>query len=245
MNSLERLIGILDLFGGTPGILTADDLHARLGYTRSTLYRYLKILTDAGLLASYHGVGFALGPRIIELNATIVSSDPLIRSSKLAMQTLALQHGCVALLCRRFKDKVLCVHQEEGAEGLTTYYQVGQARSLVRGAASRVILANLPAATLRKVYQADPASFADAGLGADLVSVRRRLRRIREARHDVSIGEVMPGITAVAAPVLDGAANVIGSLCLSLPQAPAGEGRLRGIAEQVIDVAERVGQTLG
>ena len=53
LNSLERLIGILDVFEEAPGVFTAEQLHDRLGYTRSTMYRYLKTLSDAGLLTSY------------------------------------------------------------------------------------------------------------------------------------------------------------------------------------------------
>ena len=48
MKSLERMLGILDLFEGSSPEWTVDELHDALGYTRSTLYRYLKILTEIG-----------------------------------------------------------------------------------------------------------------------------------------------------------------------------------------------------
>ena len=48
-NSLERMVGVLDLFEESPSGWTFDRIHSRLGYTRSTLYRYLKILSDAEL----------------------------------------------------------------------------------------------------------------------------------------------------------------------------------------------------
>ena len=82
MKSLERMLGILDLFEGSSPEWTVDELHDALGYTRSTLYRYLKILTDAGFLAALPDIGYTLGPRIIELDYKIRTRDRLILASK-------------------------------------------------------------------------------------------------------------------------------------------------------------------
>ena len=244
MNSLERLIGILDIFEEEPGIFTAEQLHERLGYTRSTLYRYLKTLADAGLLTSFHGEGFMLGPRVIELHAAMIKRDPLILSSRPVMQMLSRQFKGVSLLCRRFRDKVLCVHQEAVNDDMPTCYQIGMPRSLVHGAASRVILANLGPSHVRRIYDDHAQAFSAAGIGEDLLNVRRHLRRIRERGYDIGSGEVNGGITAIAAPVLDGGANVIGSLCISVPQAKVPADQITAIAEEVMQAAEAVGHAI-
>ena len=57
-NSLERMVALLDLFEESPSGWTFERIHSRLGYTRSTLYRYLKILSDAELLSSLPEAGF-------------------------------------------------------------------------------------------------------------------------------------------------------------------------------------------
>jgi DNA-binding transcriptional ArsR family regulator len=41
---------------------TPDELMAALGYSRPTLYRYLKTLKEAGFLTSMPSGGFTLGP---------------------------------------------------------------------------------------------------------------------------------------------------------------------------------------
>ncbi|MGV6874227.1 helix-turn-helix domain-containing protein, partial [Pseudochelatococcus sp. B33] len=52
------MLGLLDLFDTEDNYvaLSFDEIHARVGYTRSTLYRYLKALSDAGLLSSLPGL---------------------------------------------------------------------------------------------------------------------------------------------------------------------------------------------
>ena len=98
MTSLERMIGILDLFEGQKIEWTIEDLSAHLGLTRSTLYRYLKVLTDAGLLTSLPDIGYMLGPRIAELDFHMRQFDPLIgaKDSEFSKQLSARQGATFA-----------------------------------------------------------------------------------------------------------------------------------------------------
>ena len=100
--SLERMIRPLGLFEKPAQRWTFDQIHTRLGHSRSTLYCYLKILTDAEILSSLPGVGFTL--------------------------------------CRRSRDKVLCIHQEQTRVGFRSTYGRGRVFPLLRGAASRMTL---------------------------------------------------------------------------------------------------------
>ena len=81
-NSLERMLQVVDLIEASESPVLPDDLMARLDLTRSTLYRYLKTLSEAELITSFPGVGFALGPRIAELDFRMRNRDPLIIASR-------------------------------------------------------------------------------------------------------------------------------------------------------------------
>lgn len=244
MNSLARLIRILDLFDASPGLQTAEQLHAALGYSRSTLYRYLKVLTDAGLLASFHGDGYSLGPRIVELNALIMTRDPLILATLSIMETLAIRYHGTALLCRRFKDRVLCVHQIADEGACRPSFEIGRSRHLTQGASSRIILANLGSAMVRRFYLADPGQFAESGLGQDLNSVRRTLRKMRETAYLCEPCLTGNGALAIAAPIVDGGATVIGSLTLLVPESSLSLERLETIGATVARSAEEAGQAI-
>ena len=151
-------------------------------------------------------------------------SDPLITASRPVMAELVDEIPGIALLCRRYRGLVLCVHQEQGgnAQFISTYER-GRARPMLRGAASRIILANMPAPALRKLHEASGPDFVQAGLGADLPEVRASLRVIRQRGYDVTVGDLNQGVTGVAAPVFDGRDVVLGSLSVTLgsPDVPA------------------------
>ena len=234
MKSLERMMAILDYFEGDTIEWTMEALHAELGYTRSTLYRYLKVLTDAGLLTSLSDVGYTLGPRIAELDYQMRERDPLINASRPVMTALVDEIPGIALLCRRYRDRVLCVHQEQGTQSFQSNYERGLARPLLKGAASRIILAFMPALMIRKLYEASGEAFAEAGLGASLTEVRAALRVIRQTGWDISAGHVTPGVTGIAAPIFDRRNNVLGSLSLTLGQPGLSHDRALSVADRVM-----------
>ena len=245
MKSLEKMIGILDLFEGADMEWTPEAMAERLDLKRSTLYRYLKVLTDAGLLTSLPGVGFMLGPRIVELDYRMRQSDPLINASRPVMAELVAEVPGIALLCRRYRSLVLCVHQEIGAgASFRSTYERGRARPLLRGAASRIILANLPAAVLRKVHEAGPQEFVQAGLGRDFSEVRAILRAIRQRGFDVTVGDLNQGVTGVAAPILDSRGIVLGSLSVTLGETDVAPERIAFVADRVSFCARILSKTI-
>lgn len=234
MTSLERMINILDLFDGSRMEWAIEDLHARLGLTRSTLYRYLKVLTDAGLLTSLPDIGYTLGPRIAELDYQMRQRDPMIVAARPVMAQLVETVPGIALLCRRYRDRVLCVHQEQNTQTFQSNYERGKSRPLLRGAASRIILANMPLAAIRKLHAAQAADFEAAGYGASLDTARAILRDIRQQGWDSTAADVTPGVTGIAAPVFDRRGSVLGSLSITVGQAQLAQDRLRTIADRVV-----------
>lgn len=233
MQGTEKVIAILDLFLGRAFEWTVEDMQAELGIPRSTLYRYLKRLTDAGYLTALPSLGYALGPKVIALDYQVRRSDPLIRAAEPAMEELAQRFGGIALLCRAYDDTVLCVHQVAATNTFSSNYERGRARPLLRGAASLVILAELPPAQLRRIHSQDPEAFQAAGLGETLDAVRQTLARISARGWAATSGAVKPGVSGVAAAVFDSQLRVIGSLSVTLPRPDLPLQAQARVAEQV------------
>jgi DNA-binding IclR family transcriptional regulator len=229
----RKMLRILDLIEDSAGPVSTDAMLEQLVFTRSTLYRYLKILTETGLITSLPDAGFTLGPRIAELDYKMRQRDPLLAASQSLMVELAQSEQGVALLCRRYRDRVLCIHQERGKVAFRSNYTRGLARPLFRGAASRIILAHLNAATVNRLQAEFSQQFADCGLGATQPEVRATLSRIRRAGWDITEAQVTPGVMGVAAPLLDLRGDILGSLSLTIPVRERGEGEIRRLVERV------------
>lgn len=229
----RKMLRILDLIEDSPEPVTTETMLEQLGFTRSTLYRYLKILGETGLITSLPDAGFTLGPRIVELDYKMRQRDPLIAAAQPLMIELARSERGVALLCRRFKDRVLCIHQERGEVAFRSNYTRGLPRPLFRGAASRVILAHLSPAAIGRLQAEASDAFAGAGLGDGPAEVRLALRRIRAAGWDLTEAQVTPAVMGVAAPLLDRGGEVLGSLSLTLPARERSEPERQRLGERI------------
>ena len=228
------MLRVLDVIEESDAPVSSDAMLQILGFTRSTLYRYLKILSSAGLITSLPGAGYSFGPRVTELDYQMRNHDPLIIASRPVMAELVRQTPGIALLCRIYRDKVLCVHQERGTTGFSSTYERGRARPLTRGAASRIILANLAPRVVSRLFQVCPQSFKDGRLGDALVAIKARLKEIRQRGWDVTEGQITRGVTGVAAPVFDQRGLVLGSLSLTVGRVRLSQTELKEIADRVV-----------
>jgi DNA-binding IclR family transcriptional regulator len=214
------MFDILDLFSVETPTLYVEDIAARLAFTRSMAYRYMKELSDAGLVAPVGRGSYALGPRILELERQLHLSDPLLQAAIPEMQGLAkADPGSVFLLCGLYRDKVLCTHHE-GPEALLDRGRripIQRARGLpfplFVGAASLAILAYLPPHQIRSLFLRHHGDIAQVGLGNDWDAFRIALAQIRRAEYVRTSAHINRRLVAVAAPtIVDD--QVLGSLTL-------------------------------
>ena len=245
MNSLEKMLSLLDVFTPAAPVWSTEDLIRYSACSRSTCYRYIKVLQGAGFVTPVAKGSYILGPRIIELDRHVRLCDPVYAAGGPPMRRLAARTGHSALLCVLFSDTVMCVREEIVADAPAGLFSRGQKRPLFSGAASKVILANLPAHQLRSLFAKHRKSIAAAGLGADWESFRKALRQIRQDAYCTSTGEFLPGIIGVAAPLFNGAGNVLGSLGIAMAASSVKRAELPALAKSVIKAAQDASARIG
>ncbi|MDP3669074.1 MAG: IclR family transcriptional regulator [Telluria sp.] len=231
--SPEKLIEILELFEEEHLHWTPEQMMERLQCPRSTLYRYLRVLTNAGLVMSLSNTGYTLGPRIVEMDYMMRSSDPLITNGRPLLQALVKEIAGVALLCRFYKDRVLCVHQESSASEIHSSYERGRAMPITVGATSRVILAHLKLPQLRQLFDQRSSGSSRNESNKSFEELQEDLREIRQLGYCLSRGEVTPGVVGVAAPVFDSENMIIGSLSIVVSKTVFSERRQPFITDRV------------
>lgn len=218
----DRTISVLKLFTLERPAWTVERLATALGVSASSAYRYVAVLTEAGLLTGAGGGAYVLGPAFIQYDRQIQLTDPLLQVSRPVMEEILrfAPPGSTVLLCRLFGETVLCMHQVAGRLANDPLsYERGRPMPLFRGATSKVILAWLSSREARRIFEAHRAEIAAAGLGADWTGFRAALGRIRRAGHEVSHAELDAGRTGIAVPILDEGRRVLGSLSFVIPAA--------------------------
>lgn len=243
-NSLERLQAVLEVFTEDRLEWTPEEMMEALGYSRPTLYRYLKILKSAGLLTSMPNTGFTLGPKIVELDYLLRKSDALILHGLPHLEFLTSQYSCTALLVRWYGDKILCVDSRSSIKNPVTSYARGRPMPLGRGAIGRSIVAFLPKRHLVPLIEKTMADMAAVGLGNTLDDVQESLKRVRKTGFAVAYGEVTPGVVGIAAPVFDAGRSPIASVCVTISGSLVNGTAIDQIGQQVRHAGSEISAAL-
>ncbi|WP_223838842.1 IclR family transcriptional regulator [Saccharopolyspora pogona] len=206
------MLHVLQLFSeAEPEWSTAAIIEA-LETSRSTGYRYIKTLHEAGLLSTVRNGYYTLGPRIIEMDLQIRVTDPLLLASHGVLEDLVDKIGHSALLCTAYRDSVLCVGECRAPDSPANRFSRGQRRPLFQGATSKVILAHLPHHRLKAIYPRQRKEIENAGLGSSWSDFRTTLGQIKKDGYLLTMGEFNPGVYGVAAPVLTDQKTALGSV---------------------------------
>lgn len=212
MNSLDKMLSILDEFD--ENTLTIDIARAaeRCGSSRASTYRYLQALTRAGLLTPASGGTYTVGSRVIELEMLKRENDPLLRAGRHLIRFSSEELKLNLMLCSYYGDKVLCADFAWTDHSIPEIYKPGRPMPIFKGAMAKVILASLSVTQLKSIYTHNAALIEKSSLGSDLDGFLARMAEIREAEYCITHAEVFDGLVGIASPVHDADRRVLGSV---------------------------------
>lgn len=245
MNKFSRMIDVLDLFSEEDSLLTAEDIAARLQLSRTTAFRYVKELNAVGFLANYSG-RYSLGARIITLDYRIRQSDPVLGAARPIMKQLTAETGCSAILCRMYNDEVINVYDEPGyIDPNLNVSSRGIPLPLFRGSASKVMLANLPARRLKRIYDNHRDDDDVRAQGPEWAAFKAYYARIRQTGHYISHHELDPHTVGIGAPIIVPSLGAVGVISLVFSSDRLAMLNTDGLASRVKELSAQVGCGLG
>jgi DNA-binding IclR family transcriptional regulator len=213
MNSLSRMLDVLNLFTPDQPVIDIEVVCSQLGYAPASAYRYVRELARVGLLVRLPR-GYALGPRVIELEQHMTRFDPLLASSRDLVDDLVAQTGLELLISELYGSTVITILQKSGADEHGLNFGRGTPMDLFRSATSRVILAYLLPRQLRRLFDnAQPQELARTG--ATWKEFSKSMLQIRKDGYCVSRGELDPDKSGIAAPIFDEKQRILGSITLA------------------------------
>jgi DNA-binding IclR family transcriptional regulator len=242
MSGPNRLLGVLQLFENGDHVWTVEEIGQELGISVSTAYRLVRELVKAGFLDPVTGAGYTLGPAFIRYDRILRQSDSLTRIAGPIMRTLLSEtsQSATAVLCRRFKDCVMCVHEVRSENSRAQIsYERGVAMPMFFGATSKAILAQLPDRLLRRIYLANENKIRQSLPTQDWITFKNQLREIRRAGFAITEAEVSPGPIGVAAPISRGD-QVVASVSLIIAANGCNRKRAEKLVPAVIDAATKI-----
>lgn len=198
-------IALLQLLATKATPQRGANLARELGLPRSTTYRLLGVLADAGLVShDAEDRRFGLGPAAYELGSAYTRQAPLQRVALPAVRSFVDRTGQNAHLAVLHGCDVLYVIEERAPERPMLVTDVGVRLPATLTASGLVMLAHLPSAQVRALFPGRDDFVQRNGAGpTSLTALRSELAQVRARGYAQENGTVTKGLASVAACVLD------------------------------------------
>jgi DNA-binding IclR family transcriptional regulator len=212
IQSVEIASRILAAMADALQPLPLKDLARRSGMPAAKVHRYLVSLTRTKLVAQDSVDGrYSIGPGAIALGLAGLHSVDAVRIASSCLGDLRDASGETAVLAIWSGTEPVIIRIEESSRPVFMNVRVGSTVPLLRSAVGLVFAAYRSEEEMRGLIAKERRTIGPArGKG----TVEERLARARRLGLGMVDGDLVPGVTALAAPIFDHRARIVASVAL-------------------------------
>jgi DNA-binding IclR family transcriptional regulator len=214
IQSVEIASRILAAMAQAAQPLQLKDMARRCEMPAAKIHRYLVSLTRTSLVVQDEADGrYSIGPAAIALGLAGLHSVDVVRIAAAALAELRDESGETAVLATWSKTGPVIIRIEDSARPVFMNVRVGSTLPVLKSAVGRIFAAYLPNGEAAPLIAKEQRRSRSAGRGkempADAILAATR-------RHGVAAveGDLVPGVTALAAPIFDHRARLVASIAL-------------------------------
>lgn len=239
MGAVLKACTLLGHFSADQPAWTLNDLTTASGMNKTTVFRLMATLVQAGWVDRTDEGAYRVAMPVFEIGSAALAKLDIRSAAKPFMTDLAGAFGNTAYLMVPAEQGAVCIDLLEGRNSLVVAgINVGSVMPYHAAAGPIVMLAHSTA-------------LRDKWLGADLPAITERtitdpgklaehLDEITEAGYSLSNSDYLPGVAAVAAPILGRNGAVVASISVG-GRAEEFEGAaLAAKIEKVCDAGVRI-----
>jgi DNA-binding IclR family transcriptional regulator len=217
----------------------ASELAAAVGVPAPAVEPIVAALERHGLVQRDGAGRVAPGPGALRFARSGVGRADLVEHAGPSMRRLADESGETVNLMVPTAGGTEAIAQEDGRHLLGATSWIGRDVPDHASAAGKVFLAHGVSEVRPRLERLTPRTLVDrAALEEDLAAVRER-------GYATLVDELEPGLSVVAAPVLDAGGDVVAALAVSGPTTRLPPHRLAVLGRLAIEQADAVSERLG
>jgi DNA-binding IclR family transcriptional regulator len=242
----NRVVDILELMARSPDGLALHDVSVQLEAPKSSLLPLLRALTARGYLAQGRGGEYRLGAKALDLGSSAPARRELAQVARPALMELLRRTGETVFLSTLSSDRASIVYVDKLESDHIIRYAagVGDRRPLHATSSGKAILAFLPDEEREEILQSLSLDRHTERTVTNVTALRAALAEVRRKGVCVTIEEVVPGASGIAAPVFDRHGRVAGACAVGGPTNRV-RPKIRALAAEVKATARALSAQLG
>jgi DNA-binding IclR family transcriptional regulator len=239
--TLVRGLEVLDAVAHAT--LSPSELADRLGLTRSTAHRLAATLVEHRFLDFQRGLGYSLGPKLLELGYLAGRQTSLQRVARQHLEILAAKSDDTVHLGVLDGSRALYLDKIPGRRRVEVSSRIGERQPLRSTGLGKALILDASEAEWREFYDYEARLGHGYGVGLDLWL--KRMNDYAKHGYALDLEENEDRIRCVAAPIRDVSGAIAGAVSVSSAAQYMDDTRMHGLAVDVRSAADAISRELG
>lgn len=244
-STVQKALNVLETVARSRSPISSIDVAKSTGYDKSTAYRLLSTLEDAGYInRDSEAKKYQLSYKIIELGRNLYADDQLYILVQEALQEIAQITGETVHYSVIENDRTVIVAKATGVQLLSVDFHIGDSAKLHCTSIGKALLAFQDKVTIEGVISAGLPKVAKNTI-TDPMLLRKELERIREAGYAFDDCELADDMRCVAVPLVMRGGIVRQGFSISGPISRFTDVKLEALKEPMLEISRRLSLKLG
>lgn len=246
VQSAERVFQVLEaLAEGGPAALTVLSQH--LGLSKSTTHRMLHSLAELGYVRKEEASGkYCLTLKLLEISGRLLEQFDVLPAARRHLEKLMRLTNETVHLVQREGDSIVYIDKvESAASSIRMVSRVGMRLPLYCTGVGKAILAELPDAQVREIWEKSAVTAYTPHTITTLGRMARELAEVRKKGYAVDNEENELGVRCIAACIHDYTGQANYAFSISAPVSRMPDARVEELARFVLQVKAELSLELG
>ena len=214
-----------------------------LDLNRSTTHRLARTLVAYRYLSFIPRVGYALGPKLLELGFQAREQTSLSRVAREHLEGLAAATGDTVHLGVLDGSRAFYLDKISGGRRVEISSRIGERQPLRSTGLGKALILDQSEARWRELYEFE--NVEGKPYSVSLTIWLRRMRQYANSGHALDLEENEDRIRCVAAPVRDATNGIVGAISVSSAAQYMDDARMQMLVEDVRNTARMISLDLG
>ncbi len=244
-STVLRALKVLEVVGETREAVSAADVAQDIGADRSTTYRMLATLEDAGyVVRDETGKRFKLSYKVISLGRNLLAEDEQNELIRLALRELAAKTNETVNYSVLEGHETVIIMRAKGSQLVSVDFQVGDRAAAHCTSIGKVLVAYQSRAFIEDLIDHGLPLVAKNTI-TDPEVFRAELKRIRSQGYAIDDGEFADEMRCIAVPIFESGGKVKGGINFSGPSTRFTYEKLDELRDRALKVVARLSEQLG
>lgn len=246
IQSLEVGGELLLALARSPSAMALKDLAKAAGMSPSKAHPYLVSWSKLQLVEQDPITGrYDLGEQALRLGLTAIQRINPVRTALDELRQIEIDTRCSTAIAVWANMGPTIIHFMETDYPLNVYLRSGTVLSLANTAAGNVFAAYMPESIVTAALKDDQHRFAGQPEPTTLAELAPMIAKVRELGISRSIGQAVPGVNSICAPVFDASGKIALAISLMRPGTKSDADPQGEMARMVKATAARISERLG